>query len=38
MLIDDVDRYIELRRSLGFKLPETDFKLRRAQQYPVWKD
>jgi DNA-binding MarR family transcriptional regulator len=25
-------------RALGFKLPETDFKLRRAQHYPIWKD
>ncbi|MDP9237563.1 MAG: MarR family transcriptional regulator [Chloroflexota bacterium] len=25
-------------RALGFKMPETDFKLRRAQQYPAWKD
>jgi DNA-binding MarR family transcriptional regulator len=25
-------------RALGFKLPETDFRLRRAQQYPIWKD
>lgn len=25
-------------RALGFKLPETDFKLRRAQRYPIWKD
>ncbi len=25
-------------RALGFKLPETDFKLRRAAQYPIWKD
>ena len=25
-------------RALGFKLPETDFKLRRAQQYAIWKD
>ena len=25
-------------RAFGFKLPETDFKLRRAQQYPIWKD
>jgi DNA-binding MarR family transcriptional regulator len=25
-------------RALGFKLPETDFKLRRAQQFPIWKD
>ena len=23
-------------RALAFKLPETDFKLRRAQQYPIW--
>ncbi|MBI5284966.1 MAG: MarR family transcriptional regulator [Chloroflexi bacterium] len=25
-------------RALGFKMPETDFKLRHAQQYPIWKD
>ncbi|HYM14990.1 MAG TPA: MarR family transcriptional regulator [Dehalococcoidia bacterium] len=25
-------------RALGFKLPETDFRLRRAQQFPIWKD
>ena len=25
-------------RALAFKLPETDFKLRRAQQYQLWKD
>jgi DNA-binding MarR family transcriptional regulator len=25
-------------RALGFRLPETDFRLRRAQQYPIWKD
>jgi DNA-binding MarR family transcriptional regulator len=25
-------------RALGFKLPETDFKLRRAQQYMIWRD
>jgi DNA-binding MarR family transcriptional regulator len=25
-------------RSVGFKLPETDFKLRRAQQYNIWRD
>jgi DNA-binding MarR family transcriptional regulator len=25
-------------RGQGFKLPETDFKLRRAQQYSLWKD
>ena len=24
--------------ALAFKLPETDFKLRRAQQFPIWKD
>lgn len=25
-------------RALGFKVPETDFRLRRAQQFPIWKD
>ncbi len=25
-------------RAVGFKLPETDFRLRRAQQYAIWKD
>lgn len=25
-------------RSVAFKLPETDFRLRRARQYPIWKD
>ena len=25
-------------RSVGFKMPETDFKLRRAQQYNIWRD
>ncbi len=25
-------------RALGFRLPETDFKLRRAQQYAIWND
>jgi len=25
-------------RAHGFKLPETDFKLRRAQQYAIWRD
>jgi len=25
-------------RATGFRLPETDFKLRRAQQYPIWRD
>ena len=33
-----VETTLKKVRSLGFKLPETDFKLRRAQQYPVWKD
>lgn len=32
----------ELEAKLGsleaLKLPETDFKLRRAQQFPTWKD
>ncbi len=25
-------------RALAFELPETDYKLRRAQQFPIWKD
>ncbi len=25
-------------RALGFKMPETDFKLRRALQFSIWKD
>jgi hypothetical protein len=25
-------------RALGFKLPETDFKLRRAKHYPIWSE
>ena len=25
-------------RANGFRMPETDFRLRRAQQYPIWKD
>lgn len=25
-------------RQVAFRMPETDFKLRRAQQYPIWKD
>ena len=33
-----VETTLKKVRSLGFKLPETDFKLRRAQQYPIWKD
>src|SRR3989304_4243609 len=33
-----VETILKKVRALGFKLPETDFKLRRAQQYPIWKD
>jgi DNA-binding MarR family transcriptional regulator len=33
-----VEAALKKVRSHGFKLPETDFKLRRAQQYPIWKD
>jgi len=33
-----VEATLKKVRALGFKLPETDFKLRRAQQYPIWKD
>ena len=33
-----VEAILRKVRALGFKMPETDFKLRRAQQYPVWKD
>jgi DNA-binding MarR family transcriptional regulator len=33
-----VESILKKVRALGFKLPETDFKLRRAQQYPIWKD
>jgi DNA-binding MarR family transcriptional regulator len=25
-------------RALAFKMPETDFKLRRAQRFPIWTD
>jgi DNA-binding MarR family transcriptional regulator len=25
-------------RAIAFKMPETDFKLRRAQQYGIWRD
>ncbi len=25
-------------RAMGFTLPETDFKLRRTRQYPIWSD
>ncbi len=33
-----VETILKKVRALGFKLPETDFKLRRAQQYSVWRD
>ena len=33
-----VETALKKVRALGFKLPETDFKLRRAQQYGIWKD
>jgi len=32
-----VETILKKVRGLGFKLPETDFKLRRAQQYNIWK-
>ena len=33
-----IETILKKVRAHGFKLPETDFKLRRAQQYPYWKD
>jgi DNA-binding MarR family transcriptional regulator len=33
-----VETVLKKVRANGFKLPETDFKLRRAQQYSIWKD
>jgi len=33
-----VEGILKKVRSVGFKMPETDFKLRRAQQYAIWKD
>ena len=33
-----VEAGLQKVRALGFKLPETDFKLRRAQQFPIWRD
>ncbi len=33
-----VETILKKVRAVGFKLPETDFKLRRAQTYSVWKD
>jgi len=36
--IRQVETMLKKVRTIGFRLPETDFKLRRAQQYPIWKD
>jgi DNA-binding MarR family transcriptional regulator len=33
-----IETILKKVRALGFKLPETDFKLRRAQQYGLWKE
>jgi len=33
-----IETILKKVRALGFKMPETDFKLRRAQQYGIWKD
>ena len=33
-----IENVLKKVRAHGFKLPETDFKLRRAQQYAIWKD
>lgn len=33
-----IEQILKKVRQHGFKLPETDFKLRRAQQYAIWKD
>ncbi len=33
-----VETILKKVRANGFKLPETDFKLRRAQQYGIWRD
>jgi MarR family multiple antibiotic resistance transcriptional regulator len=33
-----VETILKKVRALGFKMPETDFKLRRAQTYAIWKD
>ncbi|MBI5288829.1 MAG: MarR family transcriptional regulator [Chloroflexi bacterium] len=33
-----IEAILKKVRAHGFKLPETDFKLRRAQQYGIWKD
>jgi DNA-binding MarR family transcriptional regulator len=34
----NLETLVKKVRAVGFKLPETDFKLRRAQQYTIWKD
>jgi DNA-binding MarR family transcriptional regulator len=33
-----IENVLKKVRAHGFKLPETDFKLRRAQQYAIWKE
>jgi DNA-binding MarR family transcriptional regulator len=33
-----VERILKKVRGAAFRLPETDFKLRRAQEYPLWRD
>jgi DNA-binding MarR family transcriptional regulator len=33
-----IESILKKVRSTAFKMPETDFKLRRAQQYLIWKD
>ena len=33
-----VERILKKVRGAAFRMPETDFKLRRAQQYPLWRD
>lgn len=33
-----IEQILRKVRAVGFKMPETDFKLRRAQQYAIWKE
>lgn len=33
-----IETILKKVRAVAFKLPETDFKLRRAQQYDMWRD
>jgi len=33
-----VEAALKKVRAQGFNMPETDFKLRRAKQYPIWSD